>query len=221
MAQGCTVTSVSGQLPPEQKFKCIVLGDHGAGKTCLVHRIVHGKFCGEATYTTTVGADCQVKTLRLSSGQQVSLELWDTAGQERFRSLTFSYFRGAAVALLVYDVTVTGACLKLKEWMKEAKLVLNGRDLSYFVVGTKIDLSTSDDRNLESPARDFSMDGVVKCFLVSSKTGANVDDMLMTVANTLTENKEQNILTQSDTGFATTSLERRPDTVTVKKTCCG
>ena len=31
--------------------------------------------------------------------------MWDTAGQERFRSVTRSYYRGAAGALLVYDIT--------------------------------------------------------------------------------------------------------------------
>ncbi len=32
-------------------------------------------------------------------------KLWDTAGQERFRSVTRSYYRGAAAVILVYDVT--------------------------------------------------------------------------------------------------------------------
>eukprot|EP01048_Picozoa_sp_COSAG05_P012532 COSAG05_NODE_1261_length_5339_cov_5.286641_2_plen_52_part_00 len=39
----------------------------------------------------------------LSSGPA---EIWDTAGQERFASLAPMYYRGAAAAIVVYDITV-------------------------------------------------------------------------------------------------------------------
>jgi len=38
---------------------------------------------------------------------------WDTAGTESFRSITRSYYRGAAGCLLVYDVTS-----RKSEWLR-------------------------------------------------------------------------------------------------------
>jgi small GTP-binding protein len=35
----------------------------------------------------------------------VKFEIWDTAGQERYRSLAPMYYRGAAAAIVVYDIT--------------------------------------------------------------------------------------------------------------------
>ena len=32
-------------------------------------------------------------------------EVWDTAGQGKYRSLTPMYYKGAAAALIVYDVS--------------------------------------------------------------------------------------------------------------------
>jgi GTPase SAR1 family protein len=37
----------------------------------------------------------------------VKFEIWDTAGQERYHSLAPMYYRGAAAAIVVYDITNT------------------------------------------------------------------------------------------------------------------
>jgi len=56
----------------------------------------------------TIGVEFANKIVKLGTGarrKRMKLQLWDTAGQERFRSVTRSYYRGAAGALLVYDIT--------------------------------------------------------------------------------------------------------------------
>jgi Ras-related protein Rab-2A len=57
-----------------------------------------------ADHDVTLGVEFGTKSFVLDN-QQVKLHIWDTAGLETFRSITRSYYRGAAGALLVYDVT--------------------------------------------------------------------------------------------------------------------
>ncbi|CAF5080616.1 unnamed protein product, partial [Rotaria socialis] len=45
----------------------------------------------------------------------------DTAGQERFRAVTRSYYRGAAGALMVYDITRRSTYNHLSGWLTDAR----------------------------------------------------------------------------------------------------
>merc|ERR1712100_431816 len=49
---------------------------------------------------------------------QIKLQIWDTAGQESFRSITRSYYRDAAGALLVYDITRRESFNHLTRWLR-------------------------------------------------------------------------------------------------------
>ena len=46
------------------------------------------------------------------------MQIWDTAGQERYRAITSSYYRGAAGALLVYDVTRPVTFDSVERWLQ-------------------------------------------------------------------------------------------------------
>lgn len=50
-----------------------------------------------------------------------AMQVWDTAGQERFRSVTRSYYRGAAGALLVYDIASRESFNTLTNWLTDAR----------------------------------------------------------------------------------------------------
>ena len=54
----------------------------------------------------TLGLDYVSKTYTPDgSNQELSVKIWDTAGQERYHSLAPMYYRGAAAAIVVYDIT--------------------------------------------------------------------------------------------------------------------
>eukprot|EP00958_Prasinococcus_capsulatus_P020009 scaffold2551_cov376-Prasinococcus_capsulatus_cf.AAC.2 len=74
----------------------------GAGKSSLVLRFVKGQFFDYQE--STIGAAFLTQTVAVND-HTVKFEIWDTAGQERYHSLAPMYYRGAAAAIIVYDVT--------------------------------------------------------------------------------------------------------------------
>ncbi|KAA3490124.1 ras-related protein RHN1-like [Gossypium australe] len=82
--------------------KLVLLGDVGTGKTSLVLRFVKGQFSD--FQESTIGAAFFTQVLSLNEAT-VKFDIWDTAGQERYHSLAPMYYRGAAAAIVVYDIT--------------------------------------------------------------------------------------------------------------------
>lgn len=54
----------------------------------------------------TIGAAFFTQILSLTEAT-VKFDIWDTAGQERYHSLAPMYYRGAAAAVVVYDISST------------------------------------------------------------------------------------------------------------------
>mmetsp|Transcript_21552 Transcript_21552/g.27421 ORF Transcript_21552/g.27421 Transcript_21552/m.27421 type:complete len:110 (+) Transcript_21552:65-394(+) len=89
-------------LPYKYLFKYIIVGDTAVGKSCLLLQFTDKRF--QPVHDLTIGVEFGSRTITIDDNQ-IKLQIWDTAGQEKFRSITRSYYRGAAGALLVYDIT--------------------------------------------------------------------------------------------------------------------
>ncbi len=86
----------------------------------------------------TIGVEFGARLITIDN-QQIKLQIWDTAGQESFRSITRSYYRDAAGALLVYDITRRETFNHLERWLEEARQ--NGNpNMSIMLIGNKSDL---------------------------------------------------------------------------------
>merc|ERR1712224_958946 len=73
------------------------------------------------------------------NGKPTKLQIWDTAGQESFRSITRSYYRGAAGALIVYDISRRDTFNHVVKWLEEVRQQ-SDRKTVITLVGNKSDL---------------------------------------------------------------------------------
>ncbi|KAF5313042.1 hypothetical protein D9619_003556 [Psilocybe cf. subviscida] len=161
-------------------MKYIVIGEAGTGKSCLLHHFTHNSFKDHSQHT--IGVEFSSRTVKLGE-KRIKLQLWDTAGQERFRSVTRSYYRGAAGAILVYDITNRDSFANLSRWLADAR-TLASPHLVVVLVGNKSD--REDDREVEwSEASRWAAENDVHFLEASSLTGENVEAPFLLAARAI------------------------------------
>ena len=105
-----------------QICKVVLLGESGVGKTSIISRFINNFFAENVISAT--GASYAGKTMIFDEfgGKKIRFEIWDTAGQEQYRSLTKIFYKDAAAAILVYDITRKGSFYALKNyWYDQVK----------------------------------------------------------------------------------------------------
>ncbi|KAF9053327.1 ras-domain-containing protein [Panaeolus papilionaceus] len=119
-------------------FKFIITGDAAVGKSSLLVRLTDQRFLANPDPTLGVEFGSKIITLP-EENKVVKLQCWDTAGSESFRSITRSYYRGAAGCLLVYDVTSRQSFLNVRNWLADVREHADPH-VSCILVGNKVDL---------------------------------------------------------------------------------
>lgn len=183
-------------------FKLIIVGESGTGKSCLLHTFVHNAFRARVQHTVGVEFASKLVPIALSargSGAAsktkiVKLQMWDTAGQERFRAVTRSYFRGAAGALLVYDLTRRSTFDHLDRWLSSIR-ELASPNAVIVLVGNKLDQDARDRREVPFlEAAEWADQHGLLFLETSALSGENVDTPFSYAAHA--------ILHQIETGVA-------------------
>ena len=105
----------------------------GVGKSCLLLQFTDKRF--QPVHDLTIGVEFGARMINIE-GKQIKLQIWDTAGQEAFRSITRSYYRGAAGALLVYDITRRDTFNHLTTWLEDARQHSNS-NMVIMLIGNK------------------------------------------------------------------------------------
>nr|CAD7405822.1 unnamed protein product [Timema cristinae]CAD7432570.1 unnamed protein product [Timema monikensis] len=159
-------------------FKFLVIGSAGSGKSCLLHQFIEIK--DDSSHT--IGVEFGSKIVNVG-GKSVKLQIWDTAGQERFRSVTRSYYRGAAGALLVYDITNRESFNALSNWLSDAR-TLASPNIIILLVGNKKDLDATREVTFLEASR-FAQENELMFLETSAKTGENVEEAFLKCSKTI------------------------------------
>ncbi|KAJ8471710.1 hypothetical protein OPV22_026053 [Ensete ventricosum] len=188
--------------------KLVLLGDVGTGKSSLVLRFVKGQFV--EFQESTIGAAFFSQTVAVND-ETIKFEIWDTAGQERYHSLAPMYYRGAAAAVIVYDMTNAASFTRAKKWVQELQ-AQGSPNTIMALAGNKADLVETRQVSVEE-AQTYAQENGLFFMETSAKTAINVNDIFYEIAKRLTRAQP----VQNPQGMA---LANKPDQRIVNTSSC-
>jgi small GTP-binding protein len=156
------------------KLKVLLTGAAAVGKTSLVQRFIKNRF--QANYKLTVGVDILTKDVEFRQGEIATLSIWDIGGQQRFEFIRSTFYKGAAGALLVFDLTREQTYTETRKWLTEIRQFA-GENIPFVFIGNKADLIEDVGVVIErDEARVFAEKEGSIYIETSAKTGINVDE---------------------------------------------
>uniref|UniRef100_T1IPQ3 Endothelin-converting enzyme 1 n=1 Tax=Strigamia maritima TaxID=126957 RepID=T1IPQ3_STRMM len=128
-------------MNPENKCSFLIIGDFGVGKTAIIRRFTQGKF--SPYYKLTIGVDFAIKSLKWTDKTQINLQLWDIAGHERFGYMTRVYYKYAAAAVIVFDLSRPATFDSVMKWysdIREKVSLQSGEPVPVLLLANKCDI---------------------------------------------------------------------------------
>ena len=202
--------------------KVVLLGDSGVGKTCIISRYISGAF--DQNSPSTNGASYASKIITFENlNKTISLDIWDTAGQEKYKSLTKFFYKDAAAAILVYDITQKDSFENMKNYWYEQLQEFGSKNIILGVAGNKCDMYDKEEVN-ENEAKQFAEKIGAFFGITSAKNNTGINDLFMNAANKFVDpnykinSEESKDKTESREG--TVKLDNRDLNKEKKRGCC-
>jgi Ras-related protein Rab-1A len=166
-------------------FKVLLLGDTDIRKSSLILRYTEETF--NSKLVNSIGVDFKMKKKEID-GKIIKVQIWDTAGHERFRSITYSYYRGANAIIIVFDITDKKSFLSITEWLKQIEKHAK-ENVFKFLVGNKSDLAEERKVTFEE-AKEYADKHDLPYIETSAKEGININELFeSSIKSFLSSNK--------------------------------
>ena len=208
---------------PTTKYKFILLGDAGVGKTNILSRILNDDFSLGTQSTITMEFGKKNVTL---NDKSYNLQIWDTAGQEKYRSMTKSYIKGSKAALVVYDITRSDTFKAVDLWIQDIRDMADN-DCIIQIIGNKTDLENQ--RQVSSEEGKKKADSFNVLFEETSALEAtNINEAFDSLLQEVIKLDLKNVMSSVNDGNPENvdkNLSLKPETQTKKeekkkKKCC-
>lgn len=159
----------------DKKYKAIIIGNSGVGKTCLVFKALKDRFA--ETYKSTLGFE-YYNIIAEINDKKILLQTWDTCGQEVFHSIINTFYKRCHICILVYAINDRKSFEGLDFWLNEIK-TNSVPDVKIILVGNKSDLSESRVVTYEE-GNQFCTNNNLTMFLeASAKEGDNAREVFL------------------------------------------
>ena len=159
------------------RFKLVLIGDGGTGKTTFVKRHLTGEF--ERKYVATLGVDVHPVTFHTSHGA-ITFDIWDTAGQEKFGGLRDGYYIQGKCGIIMFDVTSRITYKNVPNWHRD--LVRVCENIPIVLCGNKVDMK---DRVVKSKQITFHRKKNLQYYDISAKSNYNYEKPFLWIAQKL------------------------------------
>ena len=166
------------------KFKLVVVGDPGVGKTSTILRFSDNAFL--RTYIPTMGVNITEKSFRVKE-DVLEVILWDLAGQSKFQTMRRHFYQGSEAIILIFDLTNPISFKNIKKWYDD---VIKNMDkqpkMIGYIFGNKSDLM--DQRKVqESEGLALAKELNLEYIETSALTGSNIEYAFYKIAEAVIE----------------------------------
>ncbi|KAJ7248103.1 GTP-binding nuclear protein GSP1/Ran [Mycena rebaudengoi] len=149
------------------RFKLVLVGDGGTGKTTFVKRHMTGEF--KKQYIATLGVEVHPLTFTTNYGV-ICFDVWDTAGQEKFGGLRDGYYIQGQCGIIMFDVTSRITYKNVPNWHRDVEQVCE--NIPIVLCGNKVDVK---DRKVKTSQITFHRRKNLQYIEISAKSNYNFE----------------------------------------------
>lgn len=167
--------------PITPRFKLVLVGDGGVGKTTFVKRHLTGEF--EKKYVATLGVDVHPLVFHTTHGP-ITFDVWDTAGQEKFGGLRDGYYINGKCAIVMFDVTARITYKNVPSWYRDLRRICE--HIPIVLCGNKTDVR---ERCVKPSQITFHRKKNIPYCEISAKSNLNYEKPFLILARLLSGEK--------------------------------